>query len=344
MPAGIRSILILYTGGTIGMVEGENSSSLRPLNFEHISKEVPEIKRFPHAISCISLDHAIDSSNVQPQNWVQMAGIIYENYAKFDGFVVLHGTDTMAYSASALSFLLENLNKPVIFTGSQLPIGLIRTDARENIISSIEIAAATNLAGGPMVPGVSIYFENKLFQGNRTTKFSAENFNAFISPNYPVLAESGVHLKYNKDAIRSLGKGSFLVLHKKLDKNLALIKIFPGISSIFVSGIFNTPGLRAVILETFGSGNAPTEKWFEEILTGFISKGGIVYNVTQCPAGMVEQGKYETSAQLKKAGVISGSDITTEAAVTKLMFVLGRESETKKIHLLLNNSIRGEIS
>ena len=343
MPDNSRSILIIYTGGTIGMVEGDKNKSLRPLDFEHISNEVPEIKRFPHLISCISLDEVIDSSNLKPENWVQMAEIIFENYSKFDGFVVLHGTDTMAYSASALSFMLENLNKPVIFTGSQLPIGLIRTDARENIISAIEIAAAKHLHG-PMVPGVTIYFENKLFQGNRTTKFSAENFNAFISPNYPVLAESGVHLKYHQEAILHPKQGSDLILYKNLNKNLALLKIFPGISPIFVQSIFNTPELEAVILETFGSGNALTEKWFEDILANFISHGGIVLNVTQCPAGMVEQGKYETSAQLNRVGVIGGSDITTEAAITKLMFVLGQESDHEKKLLFLNNSIRGEIS
>ena len=343
MPGDSQSILILYTGGTIGMVEGDKNKSLRPLDFEHISNEVPEIKRFPHFISCISLDQAIDSSNVQPGNWVQMAEIILENYSKFDGFVVLHGTDTMAYSASALSFMLENLNKPVIFTGSQLPIGLIRTDARENIISAIEIATAKNLQG-PMVPGVTIYFENKLFQGNRTTKFSAENFNAFISPNYPVLAESGVHLKYNRDAITYPKQDSDLVLHKKLNKNIALLKIFPGISPIFVQRIFDIPKLEAVILETFGSGNALTEKWFENILADYISRGGIILNVTQCPAGMVEQGKYETSIHLNRIGVIGGSDITTEAAITKLMFVLGQEDKPEITRLLLKNSIRGEIS
>ncbi len=343
MPDNSRSILIIYTGGTIGMVEGDKNKSLRPLDFEHISNEVPEIKRFPHLISCISLDEVIDSSNLKPENWVQMAEIIFDNYSKFDGFVVLHGTDTMAYSASALSFMLENLNKPVIFTGSQLPIGLIRTDARENIISAIEIAAAKHLQG-PMVPGVTIYFENKLFQGNRTTKFSAENFNAFISPNYPVLAESGVHLKYNQEAILHPKQGSDLILYTNLNKNLALLKIFPGISPIFVQRIFSTPELEAVILETFGSGNALTENWFEDILADFISQGGIVLNVTQCPAGLVEQGKYETSTQLNRVGVIGGSDITTEAAITKLMFVLGQESEHKKKLLLLNNSIRGEIS
>jgi len=338
-----QSILIIYTGGTIGMVEDPDNNSLKSLDFKHIKNEVPELKKFRHNLHCRNLDPIIDSSNVKPENWVKIATLIYEAYNDYDGFVILHGTDTMAYSASALSYLLENLRKPVIFTGSQLPIGLIRTDARENLISAIEIAS-TQSDVGPMAPGVSIYFENKLYQGNRTTKLSAENFNAFISPNYPVLAESGVHLKFSQKSIKATDSYKRLILHTSLDRNIAILKIFPGMSENFVGSILGTSGLKGIILETFGSGNAPTEVWFIKSLEKFISDGGIILNVTQCAAGMVEQGKYETSLNLQKIGVIGGSDITTEAAVTKLMFLLGQELQKEKLIFLLKSSISGEIS
>ncbi|MDX2443228.1 MAG: asparaginase [Bacteroidales bacterium] len=338
-----QSILIIYTGGTIGMVEDPDNNSLKPLDFKHISIEVPELKKFKHDLHCRNLDPIIDSSDIKPENWIKIAELIFKSYHDFDGFVILHGTDTMAYSASALSFLLENLQKPIIFTGSQLPIGLIRTDARENLISAIEIAS-TQTDKGPMAPGVSIYFENKLFQGNRTTKLSAENFNAFISPNFPVLAESGVHLKFNQEAIQYPEVKKDLILHTSLNQDIAIIKLFPGISDSFIKNVLNISGLKAVILETFGSGNGPTESWFIQSLEEFISKGGIILNVTQCLAGRVEQGRYETSLKLRNAGVIGGSDITTEAAVTKLMFLLGQNLEKEKLIFLLKRPISGEIS
>ena len=338
-----QSILIIYTGGTIGMVEDPESNSLKPLDFKHISNEVPELKKFKHNLHCRNLEPIIDSSDIKPENWLKIAKLIYKTYHDYDGFVILHGTDTMAYSASVLSYLLENLRKPVIFTGSQLPIGLIRTDARENLISAIEIAL-TQKDIGPMAPGVSIYFENKLFQGNRTTKFSAENFNAFISPNYPILAESGVHLKFNLKAIQFPESEEDLILHTSLDQNIALLKIFPGISENFIRSALSTPGIKAVVLETYGSGNAPTSSWFIEVIKRFIAQGGIILNVTQCVAGTVEQGKYETSIKLQNAGVIGGSDITTEAAVTKLMFLFGQKLEKENLIFKLKNQISGEIN
>lgn len=338
-----QSILIIYTGGTIGMVEDPENNSLKSLDFKHIKNEVPELKKFKHNLHCRNLDPIIDSSNVKPENWIKIATLVYKAYNDYDGFVILHGTDTMAYSASALSFLLENLQKPIIFTGSQLPIGLIRTDARENLISAIEIASRHSDVG-PLAPGVSIYFENKLYLGNRTTKLSAENFNAFISPNYPILAESGVHLKFNQESILATDPDKKLILHTSLDTNIAILKIFPGMSENFIGSILSTPDLKGIILETFGSGNAPTEEWFIKSLEKFICDGGIILNVTQCAVGMVEQGKYETSLNLQKIGVIGGSDITTEAAVTKLMFLLGQELQKEKLIFLLKSSISGEIS
>ncbi len=337
-----QSLLIIYTGGTIGMVEDPADKSLKPLDFSHISKEIPELLKIEHELQWMSLDPIVDSSDIKPENWEIMAETVYKNYKKYDGFIILHGTDTMAYSASALSFHLENLAKPVIFTGSQLPIGLVRTDGRENLISAIEIAAVKN-NNDSMVPGVSIYFENKLFQGNRTTKYSAENFNAFISPNYPILAESGVYLKFFKENIPYPRSGDKLILHKKFNPHVGLLKVFPGITREFVEPILTNKHLRAIVLESFGAGNTTTEKWFITLISNYIKSGGVVLNVSQCLAGSVEQGRYETSLELEKAGVFGGSDITTEAAVTKLMCLFGQNISKKKLFKHLNNSISGEI-
>jgi L-asparaginase len=337
------SILIIYTGGTIGMVNDPVTGSLIPINFSDLSDQIPELKKFGYRLRSVSFDPATDSSNIEPETWVKMASVIDKNYDEFDGFVILHGTDTMAYSASALSFMLENLEKPVIFTGSQLPIGMLRTDGKENLITAIEIAAARN-NGLPMVPEVCIYFDSKLMRGNRTTKISAEQFDAFDSPNYPELAEAGLHIKFNNSLIKYPVIRRDLTIHSEVNTNVALLKLYPGISPHFVKAVANTKGLKAIILETFGAGNAPTFKWFLDELGAFINRGGLILNVTQCHGGTVEMGLYETSREMLNAGVISGRDITSEASVTKLMHLLGRFDSREKVVFYLNKSLAGEIT
>ena len=338
------NILLIYTGGTIGMVKNFETGALKVFNFKKLLQRIPELKQLDCEIETISFDKPIDSSDMEPGKWVQMAQIIKDNYNSFDGFVILHGSDTMSYSASALSFMLENLDKPVVFTGSQLPIGDLRTDAKENLITAIQIASlVTN--GKPVVREVCLYFEYKLYRGNRTTKISAEHFNAFMSPNYPALAESGVHLKVDaQHLLPYLTYSEELTIGAEFEGNVAIVKMFPGLTTQVLSAIANIPALRGIVLETYGSGNAPTEDWFIGILQKAIEKGMHIVNVTQCSGGRVNMGQYETSTLLKEIGVISGADITTEAAITKMMYLLGKNVAHSDFKQQFETSLRGELS
>jgi len=336
------SILVIYTGGTIGMLKDPVSGVLHPFDFGKLYEQIPVLEKLNFTIDCFTFNPIIDSSNMNPAYWISLAEIIEDNYESYDGFVVLHGSDTMAYSASGLSFILENLNKPVIFTGSQLPLGVVRTDGRDNLITAIEIASAYE-DDTPVVPEVSIYFENQLLRGNRTFKYNAEHFEAFRSPNYPLLADVGVYIKYNRNYIH---KPNFkkLKVHRNMDSNVGVLKLFPGINKNVINSIINIPGLKGLVLESFGSGNAPTDPWLIESFQKAITEGLIIYNVTQCKGGSVIMGKYQTSTELKEIGVISGYDITTEAALAKLMYLLGEGYGKKDIERLLIKPLRGEIT
>lgn len=338
-----QSILIIYTGGTIGMREDPKTKTLSPMKFKMIQEEIPELYKLGFDIESVTFNPPIDSANMTPAIWIDLAKTIKENYSKFDGFVILHGTDTMAYTASALSYMLENLDKPVIMTGSQLPIGILRTDGKENIITAIQIAAAKR-HGKAIVPEVCIYFSSHLFRGNRTTKEDSQQFSAFTSHHYPKLAVAGVDIKYNYEKINYPGSKGILSINTSIDDNVLILKIFPGINRRYFESILALPGLKGIILESYGSGNMPTYPWIFEAIREATLSGGIVFmNVSQCPGGQVKMGYYETSRELLEAGVVSGKDITIEAAVTKMMFLLGQQLSVEEVKSYLAQNLSGEI-
>ncbi|MBO4585908.1 MAG: type I asparaginase [Bacteroidales bacterium] len=339
------SVLIIYTGGTIGMKEDPSDGTLKPFDFSQIKEEVPELNKFDVKMDSCTFDPLIDSSDVEPALWVQLAELIHDKYEDYDGFVILHGTDTMAYSASTLSFMLEGLTKPVVFTGSQLPIGVPRTDGKENLISAVEIAAARDEKGHARVPEVAICFDSLLLRGNRSTKFSAEAFNAFASPNCPPLAEAGIHIHYNTDLIRKpVYWDAQLRVQTHLDTRVAILKVHPGVTPQVMRAVLCDEGTRAAIIETYGSGNALSKDWFLDILKEADTMGKILLNVTQCKSGTVNMDLYATGASLKHAGVLSGADITTEAALGKLFCLMGRSQDNKWVKTMLEKDLCGEIS
>lgn len=340
----LPNVLLIYTGGTIGMVQNPQTGTHEPLDFNHLISHVPELRNISVNINTVQFNPPLDSSNMTPELWAELAHIIVDHYEDYDGFVVLHGTDTMAYSASALSYMLQNLSKPVIFTGSQLPIGVLRTDGKENLITAIEIAAAKDRINQPMVPEVCIYFQGSLLRGNRSKKLSSEEFHAFTSPNYPALARVGVHINWAHHHINYSTSSKELHPIFTMSSEVVFLKLFPGITRSTVEAVLNIPKIKAVVMETYGAGNAMTYDWFLEALREAVDRGMIIVNVSQCLGGMVEMGIYETGNRLSQAGVISSGDMTTEATIVKLMFLLGQGYNQKEIQKLMLKSLAGEIT
>ncbi|MBE8713636.1 asparaginase [Sphingobacterium hungaricum] len=337
----MNNIFIIYTGGTIGMVQDPNTGSFIPFDFELIARNLPDLSRLNYKLTVHSFVPIIDSSNMNMDIWKEMAVIIKDNYENYDGFVILHGSDTMAYSASILSFMLEGLQKPVVFSGSQLPIGEIRTDARENLMTALEIASAKR-DGKSIIQEVCILFDNKLFRGNRSFKYNSAKFEAFRSPNYPVLVEAGIHLKYIDDALLDNSDKEF-ILHTQLDNRVGVLKLFPGINKTTIEAVLNSD-VRSIVMETFGSGNTMTDAWFLELLEKAIQSGKNILNISQCKVGSVELGRYETSQGLKAIGVLNGYDMTFEAAVTKLIYLQGEFEDQQEVAYWIAQNIRGELT
>lgn len=338
----MRKILLIYTGGTIGMIKDQRTGELRSFDFEYIYDHVPELERLNLKLKSISFEKPIDSSEINFEHWKEIAEIIETNYNSYDGFVVLHGSDTMAFTASALSFMLQGLKKPVILTGSQLPIGTIRTDGKENLITAVEIAAAYDENNEAIVQEVGVYFEYSLYRGNRCSKVSANQFEAFQSPNYPELAVAGVNIDYAKDRLFRSDLSSLRV-HTAFSKQIGLVKLFPGIPIELYKSLFDKKNTKAIVLETYGAGNAPSDAILQEYITNYIQSGGLVLNVTQCSSGAVKQGTYQTSSFFQKVGVLSGGNLTTEAALTKLQYLVGLNSSLEEIKVLLTTSLVGEL-
>lgn len=339
------ALLLIYTGGTIGMKQDMKDLTLKPFDFSQILDEVPEIRKFAFKIDTYSFEPPIDSSDVEPSLWQNLARLIKEKYEDYDGFIILHGTDTMSYSASALSFMLDGLTKPVIFTGSQLPIGVPRTDGKENLISAVEIASAKDDEGHPAVPEVCVCFDSLLMRGNRSTKVNSEVFRAFQSPNFPPLAEAGINIRYNNEYIRKPNDWyQSLTINTELDTRVSILKIHPGITPEVVRNILCGKDTRAIIMETYGSGNAPTRDWFLDIVKESSAMNKIIVNVTQCLAGTVNMNIYANGKALERAGVIDGYDSTTESALAKLFYLMGKSRDNEWVKAMMGRNLKGEIS
>lgn len=338
------AILLIYTGGTIGMIQNHETGALDSFNFEHLLSHVPEIRQFNLRIDSCTFEHPLDSSDFDPTHWAKLVRMIADNYESYDGFVILHGTDTMAFTSSALSFMLEGLNKPVILTGSQLPIGALRTDGKANLITAIEIASAKDADGTPVVPEVCVVFHEKLLRGNRVTKVDTDNFDAFFSPNYPLLAESGTEIKYNRQYIRPYEAGRKLRPHYDMDTGVIIFSLFPGLRPDIVRNVLNSPELKGIIFRTFGSGNAPRNARLLGSLCDAMRSGKVVVNISQCPRGCVHQERYGTGLQLATVGIVSGRDMTIEAALAKLMFLFGGGLNQREVIDAMNTSIAGEVT